>query len=332
MREQRLNTEKAAKADRTILGCWSAILLTAALLVPQSAAKAQKPATLPAPALLAAAEDGLAVLPSGTSAATAAAHARPASSPSGPAATTGEDAIAACLGDNPQAVAVTYQPAEGTFVSVSGEAFFAGDLHVLQGGGVISVGTAAGGMRSETAYEAVPLGQENRWGQVPAWILAGTGAARKLLQEQQLEEGLALFAPVHAAGACANVLRQAEALARQARSGSWSKAEPRLILPANMPERFAGMDGQYVIARGRVVSLGKTRSTRYLNFGNYWKTDFTVTLNSADEEAFNLALGRSGRTLDTLAGELVELRGFVQDRDGPLMALRHPEQLVVLDE
>ena len=333
MRERRLNTEKVARAaKRAALRHWSAILLVTALIIPQSSAMAKKPAPLQAPALLAVTQDGLPAISPRTSAGVPPAQVRVASSSSSPAATAGDDALNACLGHDPQTVAVTFQPAEGTFIAASGEIFFASDLHVLEEDGVMSIDAASGSSLVERVHQAVPIGPEDRWGQAPAWILAGTGASRKLLQAQQLEQGLALFDPVQADGDCANALRQAEALARQARSGNWSKAEPRLVFPANMPERFAGMDGRFVIARGRIVSLGKTRSTRYLNFGKYWKTDFTVTVNSADEEAFNAALGRSGRTLDTLAGELVELRGFVQDRDGPLMALRSAEQLVVLDE
>jgi hypothetical protein len=243
-----------------------------------------------------------------------------------------EAGLEACLGQDPQTVLVTYQPGDGTFATASGKVFFASDLHVPQQGAGQLPGPTGEGESSGAILEAVQIGPENRWGEAPAWILTGTAETRRFLQAWQLEQGLAFFAPVHAENHCADALRKAEELARHARAGAWGRAEPRLILPANAPEQFAQMAGRYVIARGRVVSLGKTRDTRYLNFGKYWKTDFTVTLNSADEEAFNAALGRSGRTLDTLAGELVELRGFVQDRDGPLMALRYPEQLVVLDE
>ncbi|MHA7775827.1 hypothetical protein [Roseibium sp. M-1] len=307
--------------------------LFAALLAAMAAplllsSTAQSAEMLAAPAMLAAASAAVTAVSSkalrvGPSIAT---H---VSSPAGPEPAQPDDVLGACLGPEPELISVTYRPADGTFVDESGKAYFASDLHLPGQDRVMALDETE---KAAAHHFAVPLGPENRWGEIPAWIVSGTMGAKNLLQAEQLERGLALFAPVHAQEACANALRRAEAAARQARAGAWGMAEPRLIFATAAPDLFAGAEGRYVIARGRVVSLGKTRSTRYLNFGKYWKTDFTVTLNASDEAAFDAALGRSGRTLDTLAGELVELRGYVQEQDGPSMALRYPEQLVVLDE
>ncbi|MEM8703518.1 MAG: hypothetical protein AAGF82_16970, partial [Pseudomonadota bacterium] len=178
---------------------------------------------------------------------------------------------------------------------------------------------------------ALPAAEPNRWGLVPAWIVRQERGVSGLFQADLLERGEALFAPGVAAGDCADILRAAESTARQAGSGHWSGDAGTVLFSSWEPETFSGQDGHYVIARGRVVSLGKTAGTRYLNFGRYWKTDLTVTFRSSEEGAFNTALARDGHTVDALVGQRVEVRGVLQERDGPYIALRHPEQLVVLE-
>jgi hypothetical protein len=251
-------------------------------------------------------------------------------------------AAAVCAGKVEKAVPVTYDSTDALFVSASGARFFAGDMQIPVPD-AHRAGRPNGGDDGLQAYlaarpgvelTAVPAGPENRWGLTPAWVFAssGSGGDAALLQAELLKAGLAIFAPDRAGAACADALRAAEAQASQAKAGFWGKSEPRLVYSANAPKSFTSASGHYVIARGRIVSLGKTRSTRYLNFGNYWKTDFTVTLKASDEDDVNAALGRSGWTLDALEGQVVEIRGSVQDRDGPSMVLRHPEQLVVLND
>ncbi|MEE4013044.1 hypothetical protein V1T76_13330 [Roseibium sp. FZY0029] len=251
-------------------------------------------------------------------------------------------ADAACAERPEKAVPVTFDNNDAVFVSASGARFFVGDIQVPAPAAEI-VGRQNGGDQSLRAYlasrpdvelTALPAGPENRWGLTPGWVFAssGSGGDAVLLQADLLRAGVAIFAPDHAGAACADALRAAEAQASQAKAGLWGKSAPRLVYSADAPKSFTGASGHYVIARGRIVSLGKTRSTRYLNFGNYWKTDFTVTLKASDEEDVNTALGRFGWTLDALEGQVVEIRGSVQDRDGPSMVLRHPEQLVVLND
>lgn len=251
-----------------------------------------------------------------------------------------KSAAAACAGTPEKAVPVIYDSDEALFVSVSGARFFAGDIQMPapdqaggQNGGESSL-QAYLDARPDLELTAVPAGPENRWGLTPGWVLASSGTVgdAALLQAELLRAGVAIFAPDRAGAACADALRAAEAQASQAKAGLWGKSAPRLVYSADAPKSFTSASGHYVIARGRIVSLGKTRSTRYLNFGNYWKTDFTVTLKASDEDDVNTALGRSGWTLDALEGQVVEIRGSVQDRDGPSMVLRHPEQLVVLND
>ncbi len=236
-----------------------------------------------------------------------------------------------CIAGSSSPIPVRYDAQDGHFHAKSGVRFFASELRF--GSGMSSAEDRAPfasiGQRED--LEAVPLGPANRWGLVPAWIVRSGAHGVSLLQAELLGKGDAFFAPQHSNGLCAEALRGLERDARRSEVGLWQANAPQVVFSTKAPKTFEGMSGHYVIARGRVVSLGKTRTTRYLNFGNYWKTDFTATLKVSDEEAFNATLAQTGWDVEALKGRVVELRGTLQEKDGPHIALHLPEQLVVLE-
>lgn len=184
-------------------------------------------------------------------------------------------------------------------------------------------------LAADAAFLAYPAGPANRWNQVPAWItVSKSSGSPRLLQEELLSKGLALLAPREATPACLERLLAAEAAARRKRRGVWSDDMP---LSTRVPDRFRKLQAQYVVAEGRIVSLGKTDTTRYLNFGWYWKEDLTAVIPATHEAAFNEFLASKGLTLALLAGHAVRIRGYVDWKDGPLFRLTHPGQLQVLD-
>lgn len=239
-------------------------------------------------------------------------------------------AIEACVPENAETIRVSWQPEEELFRDASGARYLASETRspVAWRSSAAAEGF---GNNPEVFFEAVPFAPANRWGIIPAWIIVNTGTERRLLQFEDLERGNGLFAPGHSTADCARFLRHAEAGARKRKLGIWGAGTGTGIYPANAPEELEKVAGEYVIAQGRIVSLGKTRSTRYLNFGKYWKTDFTVTFRTSDEESFNNALVHSGWKVDALAGQVVELRGVVQLKDGPTIKLSHPGQLLVVE-
>lgn len=181
------------------------------------------------------------------------------------------------------------------------------------------------------AFEAIALDEANRWGVRPAWILQSDAEeGLSLYQDALLTQGVALFQPSGATFACSDRLRRAEGEAIGAKAGHWGHHSGFKVYSTAAPKALEGKAGTYVVARGRIVSLGKTARTRYLNFGRHWKTDFTGTLSVSAEDRFNAVLSRSGRSLEGLSGAVVEIRGILEERDGPLIALKDPGQLVVL--
>ena len=180
----------------------------------------------------------------------------------------------------------------------------------------------------DVQLHAVAAGPEDRWGRIPAWIVATpTHHDAALLQAVLVRQGAAMFAPLNANSACASALLDAEIEARLARRGLWD-ATPRYA--TWQPQALSAVAGTYAVAAGRVISLGKTTRTRYLNFGRYWKTDVTASVPAGQDDAFTAALAGRGVEWPDLIGQAVEIRGFVTIHDGPHIELRHPAQLRVL--
>ncbi|MEP3431503.1 MAG: hypothetical protein ABJN98_22665 [Roseibium sp.] len=234
-------------------------------------------------------------------------------------------ALQTCVPADADWIDVASAGADGLFQSPSGDMFYPVDISEKSGRDIFAM------EHKNHDFAATALGAANRWGLRPAWIRVNSGEDISLLQAKALQEGQVIFAPDVAEGACAAALYQSERIARTAERGIWRDGKPDLIYATTSPQALEAAAGRYVIARGRIVSLGKTRRTRYLNFGTYWKQDFTVTVKATDVEAVEAALASSGWRFDELAGQAVEIRGIVQIWDGPHIELLHPEQLVVLD-
>ncbi|MTH96921.1 hypothetical protein [Roseibium sp. RKSG952] len=215
-------------------------------------------------------------------------------------------------------IAVKGPDALGRFFDREGQGYVVTDIHLP--------GDRQSGLESMQPFHAAPSGPPDRWGMRPAWIFAGPDGAG-LLQAALLREGDALLQPDTGSDDCLEALRAAEWTARRSAKGLWQDPVP--LYGANRPDSMAAAEGSYILAFGRLVSLGKTRSTRYLNFGRHWKTDFTVSWQVSLDPLVESHLQRSGVSLEALGGQLIEVRGIVEMRDGPHIELTHPAQLRV---
>lgn len=119
-------------------------------------------------------------------------------------------------------------------------------------------------------------------------------------------------------------LLAAEQGARAARRGLW--ADPAHALrPAEAAEDAIG---RFAVVEGRVLAAGAVRGTGYLNFGEDWRSDFTLRLDPPVRRAFE----RAGLELEAMAGRRVRARGWVFASGGPMIALRYPAQLELLPD
>ena len=73
--------------------------------------------------------------------------------------------------------------------------------------------------------------------------------------------------------------------------------------------------------------VATVRNRSYVNFGDDWKTDFTLTMTSRVRRLFD----RQGVDLEGLEGRLVRARGWIKSYNGPMIEISHPEQIEILE-
>ena len=114
-----------------------------------------------------------------------------------------------------------------------------------------------------------------------------------------------------------------ERRARAARLGIWS--QPRYRVRA-ASEADAGLRS-FQLVEGRVKAAAVVRGRGYLNFGDDWREDFTVSIGPRDRRRFETA----GIAIEDYEGRLVRVRGWVDSFNGPMIEATHPEQIEVLE-
>lgn len=145
------------------------------------------------------------------------------------------------------------------------------------------------------------------------------------VQQQMIAAGLARVYSFADNRACLAELMDAEIRARTMRLGIWT--DPfYTVRRADRPEAIVSRAGNYELVEGRVLLADKVGDRVFLNFGRYWKEDFTTVIERSALRLFD------GAGLDPLQleGALVRVRGWVDERDGPRIEVTHPEQIEVL--
>ena len=84
--------------------------------------------------------------------------------------------------------------------------------------------------------------------------------------------------------------------------------------------------GRFTLVEGKIVSVRESGGTIYVNFGQRWSADFTVTILKRNERQFTAA----GIALRSLAGKRVLVRGWVEQRGGPWIEATGPDQIEVI--
>jgi len=112
--------------------------------------------------------------------------------------------------------------------------------------------------------------------------------------------------------------------ARIAGRGIWSHAFYRVRDTAETPRYL----DSFQLVEGIVVDTAKVRGRTYLNFGEDWRSDFTVTISPKNKRRFREELF----DLLALKGRRIRVRGWLYQRNGPMIDLTHPEQIEILEE
>lgn len=180
------------------------------------------------------------------------------------------------------------------------------------------------GKRVELAFGAI---REDRYGRHLAHLFTREGSARLWIQGEMLQLGLARAYVLPGDDTCLAELIANEAIARTAEAGLWTS---HLYTPRQAEKTAALMSlrATFQIISGKVASVGRTANSVYLDFGDDWHTDFTVSIPKrvfGGDGAFN-------SRLDTLKGQTIEVRGWIERRNGPLIAIISPAQISILDD
>jgi endonuclease YncB( thermonuclease family) len=185
--------------------------------------------------------------------------------------------------------------------------------------------------RSKQALSKIVMGQRvglyyggnrrDRYGRALAHVrLQPQGRAGAWVQGMMLDGGQArVYTFADNRTLTAQMLAR-ERAARSAKRGLWA-------LPYYAPRRAeavgAGRD-QFLIVEGRIKDVAHLKDRVYLNFGANWRTDFTVLIAAGDLRRMKAL------NLDRLEGRTIRVRGWVFEKNGPMIKATHPEQIEVL--
>ena len=169
------------------------------------------------------------------------------------------------------------------------------------------------------------LGAEtDRYGRLVAFAYAGEAA--QSLQATLIEQGQARVSVRVGDKACAEALLTAERKARAAGRGLW--ADPNFApLQAENLARLQAEKGRFALVEGKVLSVRESGATIYVNFGRRWTRDFTVIILKRQQRTF-AAAGLEPKRLD---GRRIRVRGFLEQRGGPVVVADAPEQIEVIE-
>jgi micrococcal nuclease len=166
--------------------------------------------------------------------------------------------------------------------------------------------------------------EKDRYGRLLAQVYL-TGDDAGWVQQKMLQAGMARVYSFADNRACLPELFAAEAVARAASIGIWAD-QYYTVRRADRPDLLLPLSGHFELVEGRVLKSERTSGRVYLNFGRYYKEDFTAVI---DVKALKL-FAAEGLDPLTLGGALVRVRGWVDIDGGPRIAITHPEQIEVL--
>lgn len=144
------------------------------------------------------------------------------------------------------------------------------------------------------------------WAEPGGWV-QGRLLAAGMLRVRTRPDDRALAAPMLAL----------EDQARQAKRGLWAHRHFRVRPDTDVPP------GGFRIVEGTVLGVSERWRYAYLNFGRTWRRDFTILVGRKARRLFKAA----GIMLPGLKTTRVRVRGWVQERGGPMIEVTHPEQI-----
>ena len=170
----------------------------------------------------------------------------------------------------------------------------------------------------------------DRYGRLVGYAYAVRDGDELFAQGELIASGFARVGDHVGSRTCALELLNSENAARAAKLGLWANSHYD-VLAAETPADVLARRGRFALVEGKVVSVRESGATIYVNFGQRWSEDFTVTVLKRNERNFAAA----GLDLKGLAGRRIRVRGFIEARGGtgrsPWIEAEYPEQIETAD-
>lgn len=140
------------------------------------------------------------------------------------------------------------------------------------------------------------------------------------VQDDLLRMGAASVYPLTGAEPYIDNLLEAEAAARAQGLGMWANA----YTDAADAEKLIG---HYGFVQGRVAEVAKVGSKIYINFGEDWREDFTVTIPAKYAKEFR----KAGQDPMAFKNRILRVRGWITRDSGPGLTATDPRQVDISD-
>ncbi len=162
--------------------------------------------------------------------------------------------------------------------------------------------------------------REDRYGRLLAHLHLADG---RWVQGAMIAQGMARVYSFSDNRTCVRDLLRLETQAREVQTAIWS--DPYYsVLMADRPEKLLSYTDSFQLVEGIVQSAAFVRGRLYLNFGDDWRDDFTVTVAPSDARQFP-------QDLELYRGARIRVRGWIKSYNGPEIVVTHPEQIEFLD-
>ena len=175
----------------------------------------------------------------------------------------------------------------------------------------------------ELAYDGR---RRDRYGRTLAHLYVRRRGERIWVQRFLVEGGCTRVASYRDNRACIRLLQDQERTARQDRRGLWAHSRYQ-ILPVRNVANILGRIRTFQLVEGTVLKVGEAKGWIFLNFGENWKNDFTVSVARRNQKLFR----KAHFDLKALAGKRIRVRGWIERWNGPMIKVTHPEQIEILD-
>jgi endonuclease YncB( thermonuclease family) len=164
----------------------------------------------------------------------------------------------------------------------------------------------------------------DRYGRLAAYVSVRRASGEIQAQRELVARGYAVVSAIPASP-WRDDLRAAEREARARGLGFWG-ASYSVLKKAAEPADIVADQGRFALVQGKVASVRERAGIVYINFGQRWSDQFTVTLLKRNEGLF------AGTSVvpAALPGRTVEVRGWIEERSGPAIEVTRPEQIEII--